>query len=145
MNTWSGAVTPSQNSRSGPTPTASLFTSDSGRETFHRVQIQDNSDVGTKIGILSNATTKLITPVLQTLQQAKELQKTTDAPDANEVSLDMAAASEMGKDLTRKRKSDTKNNANSAKHKKSVSASVIKRLSKERRGQSKTQLGKGRK
>ena len=145
MNTWSRAVTPSQNSRSGPTPTASLFASDSGRETFHRVQIQDNSDVGTKIGISPNATTKLINPVLQTLQQAKELQKTTDAPDANEVSLDMAAASEMGKDLTRKRKSDTKNNANSAKHKKSVSASVIKRLSKERRSQSKTQLGKGRK
>ena len=74
----------------------------------------------------------LVNPIKQILDQTKEQAKTTDAPEANDVSLDAAAASGLNKKanhLDRKRKTSSKQTRKTGYH-------YLKRLAIARKNQS---------
>ena len=130
MEAWSRATrTTPVESRSAPASNSVVFTNNSGREIFHGVRSITHGSGGGGGGSLDKKgkkelTQKMVTPVQSVLERTKERDQTSDAPNDNNISLDMAAVSR-----TKQRKAKTR---------KKPAKSRIKQLMTARRGQSKS-------
>ena len=143
LNSWSRSIDPKSKSR---TENNGGFTDDSGINSFHRVGTNSIDTTGgknkkrSKKGLAQLVKTKIVSPIQQVLEQTKEKEKRSDAPDNTDISLNMSATSTMlSKKKKRKKKSSSsapRRKSTASSRKKTVGAS-IKRLQKKRIGQSK--------
>ena len=142
LNSWSRSIDPKSKSR---TETNGGFTDDSGINSFHRVGTNSIDTTGgknkkrSKKGLAQLVKTKIVSPIQQVLEQTKEKEKRSDAPDNTDISLNMSATSTMLSKKKRKKKSSSsapRRKSTASSRKKTVGAS-IKRLQKKRIGQSK--------
>ena len=142
LNSWSRSIDPKSKSR---TENNGGFTDDSGINSFHRVGTNSIDTTGgknkkrSKKGLAQLVKTKIVSPIQQVLEQTKEKEKRSDAPDNTDISLNMSATSTMLSKKKRKKKSSSsapRRKSTASSRKKTVGAS-IKRLQKKRIGQSK--------
>ena len=123
MEAWTRATRPPSESRSAPSSGSMMFTDTSGREMFHGIVRSSGGDKHKKA-----VTQKMVTPVQSALERTKEREQTSDAPNDDNISLNVAAVSNKTKPKKPKKRS-------------SSSRSSIKRLMTSRRNQSNSRRG----
>ena len=143
MNSWTRSIDPKSKSRSA----TGSFTDDTGSATFTRVG--STSHGGTqklkKLKLNAKSSAKLVSPVQQVLEQTKEKEKLSDAPDTVAISYNIASTStaSSGKKKTAKTKPKKKKTATPTSTR--TAGSTIKRLKMKRNSQSKIKLGTSKK
>ena len=90
LREWAAAGDPSKTDGNDSNGGRQMFTDNNGGTKFRVIQTGSKPDTGVK-----DSAQKLVSPVQRVLEQVKEREKIniSDAPDANQVSLDMAAVS----------------------------------------------------
>ena len=145
LNTWTRSIDPKSKSRT--------FSDDSGSHSFQRVGGTSHG-TGDKLsksrkrsGLGHLIKNKLVSPVQQILEQTKDKEKNSDAPDTADISFNVAASSSGLSGLgTRKKKGSTRKKAStSAVSSRKTPSRTIKRLKQKRNSQSTSTSGAVRK
>ena len=139
MNSWTRSIDPKSQNRA-TYKTGGSFMDESGSHTFHRVTTPSHES-NKKGNLSSKVTPKVVSPLTQILEQTKEREKMSDAPEVTDISLDFAAASSTS---SKKKKSHTPTKTTKKKKTKDSKAramSAIKRLKKKRNSQSSAKRG----
>ena len=147
MDSWTRSMDPKSKSRSAN----ETFTDDTGAAFFTRVGSTSHGLSETKnlkklnkSSLSSKNKPKMVSPVQQILEQTKDKEKRSDAPDTVPISFNVASTSTgVSQKNPAKRKPQKKKVTTAASSR--TASSTIKRLKRKRNSQSKKKLGTGKK